>query len=189
LTDPLPTPFTVTVAEAGRGGFSISDAIVDGKPQTIVWSGGRPLPVTGACKLDVGEIPLTLTPANAAYALDGGVRALTTGDCAFGSSVAVGKSGLSTSEPSVQFRLPTDATFEPTGGAMVTASPVGHFEGHHGSATSAGAFTVTTPNGDTFHATKVTLGNGTWVLDVTRTATNALHVEAQFDGDLTVQRQ
>ena len=188
LTDPIPTPLTITVAEAGRGGFAISGAIVDGRSETIVWSGGRPLPVTGACRLDVGDAPISVSGTSATFSLDGGVRALTAGDCAFGSSVAVGSGGLAESQPSVRFRLPKDTTFEPTGNSAVAVSAIGHFEGHHGSATTSGAFTVTTARGDTWQATKVVMNSGTWILDITRTAANALHVDAQFDGGLTVDR-
>jgi hypothetical protein len=188
LTDPIATPFTITVAEPGRGGFAISGAIVDGRSDTIVWSGGRPLPVTGACHLDVGDAPISVTGTTATFGLDDGVRALTAGDCAFGSSVAVGSGGLAESQPSVRFRLPRDTTFKPTGNSAVAVSPIGHFEGHHGSATTSGTFTVTTARGDTWQASKVALDSGTWILDITRTATNALHVEAQFDGGLTIQR-
>jgi hypothetical protein len=187
LTDPIAAPFTITVAEPGRGGFHIAGAIVDGHPDTIVWSGGRPLPVTGACRLDVGEAPIDIATGVARFALDGGVRALTPGDCAFGSSVAVGSGGLATPEPSVRFRLVKDTPFEPSGNAAVAVNPVGHFEGRHGSAAVTGNFTVTTPRRDSWRATKVTMASGTWVVDVTRTAANALVVEAQFDGGLTIQ--
>ena len=185
-TDPLATPFTLTVPDAGRGGFSISDAIVDGKPQTIVWSGGRPLPVTGACTLDVGEAHIGVTATTAIAFLDGGVRALTAGTCAFGSSVAVGARGLASSVDSVQFRLPADASFEPNGGTQVSVPPARHYEGRRGNATLTGAFTVTSKAGETWRATKVVLGAGTWIVDVT-TVSNRLHVEAQFDGDQTIQ--
>lgn len=185
-TDPLATPFTLTVPDAGRGGFSIAGAVVNGKPETIVWSGGRPLPVTGTCTLDVGETHIGVTTSTAIVWLDGGVRALTAGTCAFGSSVAVGASGLASPEPSVSFQLPQDATFEPSGGTQVSVPPARHYEGRHGDASLAGTFTVTSKAGDTWHATKVVLGKGTWLADITATPTG-MHVEAQFDGDQTIQ--
>ena len=187
LTDKIATPFTFTVADAGRGGFSISGAVVDGKPQTIVWSGGRPLPVSGACQLDVAEAKLDLTTSGATFALDGAVRALTAGACSFGSSVAVGSGGLASPQDSVSFRLPQDATFEPTGQTKVTVGPTRHFEGHRGSASVRGAFAVSTTTDD-WRASQVALGNGTWFADVTKTANGSLHLEAQFEGDLTITR-
>ncbi|HVV38304.1 MAG TPA: hypothetical protein VHC63_16975 [Acidimicrobiales bacterium] len=186
LTDPIPTPFTLTVPDAGRGGFTITGADIDGDEETIVWSGGRPLPVTGTCGLDVGEVPVVLTPAGATFAIDGGARALTAGDCMFNSSVAVGNGGLAEPVPSVSFLLHTDAAFKPTGGTSVTVGPVRRYEGHRGAAEATGTFTVTTQRGDTWRATRVTLGNGTWILDVTKAASGALAVQAQFSGDLTV---
>ena len=164
--DPIPTPFTFTVPDAGRGGLDLPEALVDGKSNAIVWTGGRPLPVTGTCMLDVGAADTTVDAGGAHIALDGAVRALTAGACAFGSSVAVGAHGLSDPVPSVQFTLPTESNFTTSGGATVTVSGPRRYEGRSGQLELKGALKVLTED-TTFNAKSLTLSSGKWVVTLT----------------------
>jgi predicted small lipoprotein YifL len=182
--DPIPTPFTLTVPDAGRGGLDLPQAVVDGAVYAIVWSGGRPLPVTGTCKLDASPAPTTVDAAGAHIALDGGVRSFTAGSCAFGSSVAVGSNGISKPVASVQFSLPKDSDFTTSGGAAVTVPAGRRYEGRNGGLQLTGPLHVVTED-DEFDAASVALAAGTWVVTVTSSGNPAvLHVVADLEGNI-----
>ena len=186
--DPIATPFTFTVPDAGRGGLDLPQAIVDGKSNAIVWTGGRPLPVTGTCKLDVGEADVQVGGTGAQISLDGAVRALTAGTCAFGSSVAVGAHGISNSVDSVSFTLPRDADFTTSGGAAVVVPAARRYEGRTGKLGLAGRLRVTTVD-DEFNAASLSVVTGTWVVTVSATNAGVLHVVAAVEGSLLVTRR
>ncbi|MEY2399047.1 MAG: hypothetical protein QOJ00_2221 [Actinomycetota bacterium] len=182
--DPISTPFTFTVPDAGRGGLELPQALVSGKPNAIVWTGGRPLPVTGTCKLDPGEAATTVDSGGAHIALDGKVRALTAGTCAFGSSVAVGSHGISNPVDSVSFSLPADSDFTTSGGAAVTVPAARRYEGRDGGIELSGPLQVETET-DKFDATSLSLTAGTWVVNIMNSGTPAaLHVVADLQGTM-----
>ena len=186
--DPISTPFTITVPDAGRGGLDLPKAIVNGTEKAIVWNGGRPLPVTGECMLDAGEAAMTLDSGGAHIALDGGVRELTAGACAFGSSVAVGAAGLSSPVDSVRFTLPRVSDFTTTGGAAVTVPAARRYEGRKGGVELTGPRHVQTEN-DEFNASFLNLTTGTWVVMVTSSGNPAvLRVVADLEGNMTATR-
>ena len=186
--EPIPAPFTITVPDAGRGGLDLPSALVGGKPNAIIWSGGRPLPVTGTCGLDVGEANVTVDSAGAHIALDNQARAFTKGTCTFGSSVAIGSHGLSSPAASVTFTLPQAADFTTTGGATVTVPAARRYEGHEGSKLGLiGPMHVETET-DEFDAAGVALSSGTWVVTISATKTGAMQIDAALEGALVVNR-
>lgn len=182
--DPIPTPFTFTVPDAGRGGLDLPQATVNGATNAIVWAGGRPLPVSGTCQLDVGEAATTVDAGGAHIALDGAVRALTAGTCAFGSSVAVGTHGISNPVDSVRFTLAKEATFTTSGGATVSVPAARRYEGRNGQLELKGPVKVVTED-RVFNTNSLTLTSGTWVVTVTSLGTPAvLQVEADLEGNI-----
>ena len=103
VAPPVPTPFTITVPARGAGGATISSALVGGARSTIVWDGGRPLPVSGQGAIDIGPARLEAGPGTVRWLLDGAPRALTTGTYRLGATVAVGARGLGTPRDGVAF--------------------------------------------------------------------------------------
>lgn len=183
--DPIPTPFTLTVPDAGRGGLDLPRAIVNGASNAIVWTGGRPLPVTGTCMLDVGEADTMVDDAGAHIALDGGVRTLTSGSCGFGSSVAVGAHGLSNPVPSVQFTLPSASNFTTSGGATVTVPAPRRYEGRSGRLELKGALKVLTED-NSFRTTSLTLSTGKWVVTLTKGSPSGYQLVADLEGKMAL---
>ena len=120
---PVAAPFTVTVPARGEGGATISNAVVGGRRTTIVWDGGRPLPVSGTGTVDVGAARIEVTPAAIRWFLDGQPRVLTPGRYRLGATVAVGQRGLATPTDGATFDVDGQAAMVTRGGARVELPP------------------------------------------------------------------
>ncbi len=120
---PLPTPFTITVPVRGEGGATISGAIVGGRPSTVVWDGGRPLPVTGSGSLDIGPAPIEVTATGIRWLLEGAPRVFTTGSYRLGATVAVGARGLAAPRDGVTFDSNGRTALVSRGGARIELPP------------------------------------------------------------------
>lgn len=119
VAPPLPTPFAITVPARGGGGATISSAIVGGARSTIVWDGGRPLPVSGQGAIDIGPARLEAGPGAVRWLLDGAPRALTDGTYRLGATVAVGTRGLGTPRDGVAFEADRRTALVTKGGARI----------------------------------------------------------------------
>lgn len=118
--DPVLPPFTIAVPEAGQGGLTLPGVTVDRRTQTIEWTGGRPLPVTGSGPgLDAKPARVSIDLATITWFLDGAPRAFLGGPYQLGSAVAVGGEGLAAPRDTVAFLAPlTGAAFTTRGGAV-----------------------------------------------------------------------
>lgn len=195
--DAINPPFTVEIPEVGRGTLEISEANVGGKLKSIVWSGGRPLPVSGNCSLDVGEADIQIIEGTLVVGLDGNFRTLNAGKCKFGTSVAVGdaESGeLGDPVDSYSFNLDEATEFQTTGGATVAATPARKFEGRArieqsdagerltGQLGLIGKLTITA-NGKKHTAGRLGFDDGAWIATVTTTGDpNVLKVVVEGEG-------
>lgn len=181
--DAINPPFTIEIPEVGRGSLEVFEANVGGKLKSIVWSGGRPLPVTGTCALDVGEADIQISEGTLVVGLDGNFRTLNAGKCKFGTSVAVGdaESGeLGEPIDSYSFNLDEAVEFQTSGGATVAASAARKFEGRArieqsdagerltGQLGLIGKLTVTA-NGKKHSAGRLGFDDGAWIATVTTT--------------------
>ena len=185
--DAINPPFTIEIPEVGRGGLQMQEAIVDGKEKSIVWSGGRPLPVTGVCSLDVGEADVIIDQGTLVIALDGDYRTLNAGSCKFGSSVAVGDAGDGLGEPvdSYKFNLDEAAEFQTSGGATVAATGVRKYDGRRGGLGLIGNFTITTESGKKYKTKRLGLDVGFWSVTLSNgSSPTKLKAVSDIDGVL-----
>lgn len=123
VAPPVPAPFTVTVPARGEGGATITSAVVGGRSATIVWDGGRPLPVGGTGALDLGAARIEVTPGAVRWFLDGQPRVLTAGHYRLGATVAVGQRGLATPTDGAAFDVSSRAALVTHGGASIELRP------------------------------------------------------------------
>ncbi len=183
--DPVPPPFTITVAERGVGGAEIAGATVGGQPVQINWDAGRPLPVSGrGGGLDLGAAPITVRGSAVRWSLDGAARTLLPGPYSLGSSVAVGSGGLAKPVDSLAFIAGNDAALSTRGGAAIDL-PAGRLrvEGREGSLTLTGRLELASSTA-TRSVTKVAFGPG--VYEVTLTPVGAgFDVLARLAGRVT----
>jgi hypothetical protein len=165
--------------EIKTGGATIEGAMIDGKPSTIVWDGGRPFELSGSGGIELGPTHVELAVGALFWPIDG-LRALAPGEYRVDTPVAVGSGGLARPRDSVSFTATEDTTLETRGGATVLRGPQPlHLEGP-GSFTGTGTFTVKTRDG-TRQATKLQFGPGAFVVDLQ--ANGAF--TAVFNGPLT----
>lgn len=183
--DAINPPFTIEIPEVGRGGLQIAEAPVGGKLKSIVWSGGRPLPVTGSCALDVGEADVLIEAGSLVVGLDGDYRTLSAGKCKFGSSVAVGdaESGeLGEPVDTYSFSLDEATEFTTSGSATVAASAARKYEGRRGQLGLIGKLKITT-KGKTRSAGRLGFDRGAWIATVTNTSDpNVMKVVVEGEG-------
>ncbi|MDP9072093.1 MAG: hypothetical protein M3N68_12610 [Actinomycetota bacterium] len=123
VAPPVPAPFTITVPVRGEGGARITGALVSGGRVTVVWDGGRPLPVTGNGALDIGPARVEVTPAAIRWLLDGQPRVLTSGRYRLGATVAVGGRGLATPTDGAVFDADGRTALVTHGGARIELPP------------------------------------------------------------------
>lgn len=167
--DPIPAPFTIHPGQVGVTRAVIGNAIVDRRPSTISWDGGRPLPITGTGALELGSAQLTADGSGLAWALEGAPRALRPGNYRANFTVAVGSSGIAGVREGANFTATGDTAIEVTkGGAFVRlpAQPVRVKAATTTTAMLEGAFTVRTPEGSR-PASSITLGPGLYDITLT----------------------
>ncbi len=179
---PVPAPFTVTVPVRGQGGATISGAVVGGGRATIVWDGGRPLPVSGSGALDIGPATVEVTPTTIRWLLDGQPRVLTSGRYRLGATVAVGGRGLAMPTEGATFESDGRTAMVTKGGASVELRPSDlQLEGP-GTATLKGRLRVETNQGAT-EAGSTPFGEGAFLVKLTRGA-GGYRLDGLFQGPL-----
>ena len=121
--DPVPAPFTITPGQVGVTRAVIDNAIVDRRPSTISWDGGRPLPITGRGGLELGAATLTADGAGFAWALEGEPRGFQPGTYRAAFTVAVGSSGIASVREGANFTATVDTALEVTKGTAFIRLP------------------------------------------------------------------
>jgi hypothetical protein len=180
---PVPVPFTVTVSARGQGGATIIGALVGGGRSTIVWDGGRPLPVSGDGALDIGPASVEVSPAGIRWQLDGQPRLLTAGRYRLGATVAVGGRGLATPTEGATFDSDGRAAMVTRGGAGLELPPAPlRLEGP-GAVSLKGRLRVETRDGSR-ETGSARLGEGAFVVDLTPDS-GAYRLEGLFQGPLS----
>ena len=119
LTQPIKTPFTITVAERGVGGAEIAGATQGGKPVQINWEGGQPLPIRGGGGLDLNAVTVRMDKKNVVWTLDDAARDFLPGTYTLGSSVAVGTEGLARPVEGATFTAGEGTTLSTSGNAVI----------------------------------------------------------------------
>jgi len=149
--DPIPTPFTVEANERGVTRAVIDNVLVDRRPSTISWDGGRPLPISGpGGMLDLGSAQLTADGAGLAWALEGSPRALGPGTYRANFTVAVGSGGVASVREGVTFTATADTALEVTKGGAFIRLPAQAIRIRSAASTTAtleGTLTVRTAEG------------------------------------------
>lgn len=177
----LPTPLTVTTANRGEGGATITPVTVNGKETSIEWNAGQPLSLEGdGGSLVLGPIAVDVA-ADISLVLDG-VHSLAPGTYTINTSVAVG----STPKDSVTFTA-TDTTTIEFRGTASTPPPTpgvgaGISIGGNGAATISGDLTIERPDGSTTPASSITLDNGAYLLNLTPDPAGGFTVQATLQG-------
>ena len=170
--DAIPAPFTIQPGTVGVTRAVIANVVVDRRPSTIAWDGGRPLPITGNGALELGAAQLTADPAGLTWALDGSPRALASGDYRANFTVAVGSSGVASVRDNVAFTAGPETALEVTKGTAFVRLPPGAARVRATQPTTAtleGTFTVATPEGSRA-ASRITFGPGLYDIELTPTA-------------------
>ena len=175
--DNLPMPITVTTAERGQGGATITPVQVDGKTTSIDWQAGQPLPISGdGGNLLLKGVTIDASPDGVSVVLDG-VQSFTPGTYKLSSSVAVGStpkdavSFTATEKTTAKFRGLASTPFD---GPVVTQGA--------GSISLDGNVTVTKPDGSTYQATHLELDKGLFKLTLTRTPNGDYILQATLQG-------
>lgn len=119
----IPTPFAVDVPERGRGGATITAAIVDGQRAAIVWGAPSPLRVSGAGGALLPGRAVVHAGVDLRWELDHAVHGFRPGTYRIDSPVAVGTSALATPRDSVEFVADDRTTLTTNDGAFVSMSP------------------------------------------------------------------
>lgn len=119
LPDPREVPLPLTVAaERGFGnGGKLTAVLVDSRPSTIVWDGGRPFVLASGDGLVPDPTVVDLLPNGVRLALGGGAHRLAPGTYRLDTPVAVGTSGVATPRDSVTFEASAESRFEALGDA------------------------------------------------------------------------
>jgi hypothetical protein len=162
---------------------AIENVTVDGKPSTIAWDGGRPLPISGNGALEVGSSQLTADPTGLAWALDGAARSLTPGQYRANFTVAVGSAGIANVRENPAFTATADSVIEVTHGTAfirLAASEIHVQATQPTTAVLDGTFTVTTADGES-QARHIAFGPGLYDLTLTP-ATGGFTVEGILQG-------
>jgi hypothetical protein len=177
--DNLPMPITVTTADRGVGGATITPVEVDGHTTSIDWQAGQPMPISG----DGGNLLLKGVTIDAgsdgiSIVLDG-TQSMTPGTYKIDTSVAVGSTPMD--------RVTFSATDKTTAKFRGTASaPYGeplHAQGA-GSLSLDGKVTVTHPDGSTTEATHLELDQGLYRLTLTPTPQGDFNLQALLQGNV-----
>ena len=119
---PLASPFTVT-GEPGVSRLSIEKALVGGNRVTISWTGGTPLPISGAGGLELGATHVEVNGEGVTWSLDGAARTFLAGTYSIGAPVAVGAGGLAAPREGVEFTADEQTVLVSQGGAVVRLDP------------------------------------------------------------------
>ena len=183
VTNPLPTPFTINAVERGaQRNATVEGALINGSRKTIYWYAGQPLPVSGdGGALDVSPTHVDADAHGVTWQLAGSAHAFKPGRYRFGSSVAVGSSGLPTAADSgVTFDADDHTGLTTTEGVLIHFdSPALKVEGP-GTLKMTGNFMLRTASGTTT-ATTLTMAAGPFLVQLVPGA-GAVTVTATLQG-------
>jgi hypothetical protein len=171
--DTIPAPFTVEANERGVTRAVIDNVLVDRRPSTISWDGGRPLPISGEGGLDLGSAQLTADGTGLAWALEGSPRALSPGNYRANFTVAVGSGGVASVREGVTFTATADTALDVTKGGAFIRLPAQPLHIRAAASTTAvldGTFTVKTADGSR-PARHIAFGPGLYDITLTPTGT------------------
>ncbi|MGH9189724.1 MAG: hypothetical protein ACRD0Q_06800 [Acidimicrobiales bacterium] len=116
---PIPAPFTISAVERGVGRATIANAIVDGRRTSISWSGGTPLPISGAGAIDLAGAKVEVDASGVTWNLDGAGRRIVPGAYRVGAPVAVGEKGLGAPRDGVSFTADAETVLNSEGNVVV----------------------------------------------------------------------
>jgi hypothetical protein len=176
-------PFTIQPGTVGVTRAVIDNVLVDGKPSTIAWDGGRPLPITGNGALELGAAQVTADASGLAWALDGAPRAVTPGNYRANFTVAVGSAGVANVRDNVAFTATTDTALEVKKGTAFVRLPSQTVHLQATQPTTAvleGSLNVETAEG-TRPEHHITFGPGLYDITITPTA-GGYTIEAILQG-------
>lgn len=185
VSDPLPTPFTVEATERGVSRAQIVNAVVNKRKTIVHWDGGRPLPLTGSGKIDLGLAAVKVQRDGIVWSLEGAPRQLRPGSYRVGTTVAVGASGIATPRDGVVFDGSDGTAIQVSkGGAFIKQPPraLQLEAGEAGSVTFAGDLTVRT-NERTGKLASVRFGPGLFDIKLTPQP-GGYRIEALLQGPL-----
>jgi hypothetical protein len=187
-SDPIPTPFTIEATERGVTRAVIEGVLVDGKPSTVSWDGGRPLPITGqGGGLDLAPANLTVDPSGYTWALEGAPRGLVPGTYRCNFTVAVGSGGVASFREGVTFTATAESVLDVTKGGAFVKLPAAALQIQATQPTTAvieGTLNVRTNEGVT-HTRAIQFGPGLY--DITLTpGPNGLAIKAILQGPVEV---
>jgi hypothetical protein len=171
--DTIPAPFTIEANERGVTRAVIGNVLVDRRPSTIGWDGGRPLPISGDGALDLGSTQLTADATGLAWALEGSPRALAPGNYRANFTVAVGSGGVASVREGVAFTATAETALDVTkGGAFIRqpAQPLHIQAAASSTATFEGTFTVRTTDSSRT-SRRLTFGPGLYDITLTPSGT------------------
>ena len=171
----LATPITVSTAERGLGGATITPALVNGKSTSIEWSAGTPLPLES----DGGSLllgPVTVDVADGLTMILDGVHGFAPGTYKIAASVAVG----SEPEGAVTFIATDESTIEFRGTAS-TPIPSLTTDGS-GTLSLQGDLKVVHPDRTITPASAITLDNGTYEIVLTPLEGGGFTLQALLQG-------
>ena len=170
-------PITVTTANRGEGGATITPVLVDGASTSIEWNAGQPLPLTGdGGSLALAPIAVEVTDG-IALVLDG-VHGVAPGTYKVTTSVAVG----SQPKDSVTFTA-TDKTTIQFRGTATTPLPTPELTtGGSGSLSLQGTLSLTHADRTVTQASSITLDSGTYKITLTPAVGGGFNVQATLQG-------
>jgi hypothetical protein len=176
----LPMPITVTTAERGQGGATITPVDVQGKSTSIDWQAGQPLPMSGdGGSLTLGPVAFVVTADGISLVLDG-VHGVTPGTYKIATSVAVGP----TPKDSVTFTATAKTTVKFRGRASTPLPRPDLATGGTGKVTLEGTLAVTHPDGTKTSATSLTLDNGAYTITLTPAPGGGYTLQANLQGNV-----
>jgi hypothetical protein len=174
----LPMPITVTTAERGQGGATITPVDVQGNSTSIEWTAGQPLPMSGdGGGLVLGAVAFDVAADAISLVLDG-VHTVTPGDYKIGTSVAVGP----TPKDSVSFTATAKTTVKFRGSASTPLPRPDLATSGTGKVTLEGALTIARPDGSKTSAASLTLDNGAYTITLTPAPSGGYTVQATLQG-------
>jgi hypothetical protein len=175
----LATPITVTTANRGEGGATITPVLVNGKSTSIEWTAGQPLPLSGdGGSLALGPVAVDVTDG-IALVLDG-VHGVAPGTYKIGTSVAVG----SQPKDSVTFLATDKTTVQFRGGASTPLPTADLTTNGTGALSLEGTLTVAHPDRTTSQASAVTLDSGTYSITIIPAVGGGFNVTATLQGPI-----
>ena len=171
----LATPITVSTAERGLGGATITPALVNGKSTSIEWSAGAPLPLEG----DGGSLllgPVTVDVTDGITVILDGVHGFAPGTYKIATSVAVG----SAPKDAVTFIATDESTIDFRGTAttpILTLTTDGT-----GALSIQGDLKIAHPDRTITPASAITLDSGTYEIVLTPLEGGGFTVQALLQG-------